>query len=99
MPVMLCKPLQNHIYVKKDAIKTETSSGIVFPESCKVRGDKVKLSMFGTVIAMGDGCITLLNIRVGDKVMFGKLAGIPFQYEGETLHLMLIEEITAIIFS
>ncbi len=94
---MAIRPLQDRIIVKRLDEEEKTKGGIIIPDTAKEK------PLEGSVIAVGngrileDGKVRPLDIKKGDRVMFGKYAGTEVKIDGVD-HLILREEdVVAII--
>ena len=91
------KPLADRVLVKPAAAEEKTKSGIIIPDTAKEK------PMQGEIIAVGkgkvseDGKLTPLQVKVGDKVLYGKYAGTELTYEGDEFLIMRESDIFAII--
>jgi chaperonin GroES len=91
------KPLADRVLVKAAAAEEKTKSGIIIPDTAKEK------PMQGEIIAVGqgkvaeDGKITPLQVKVGDKILYGKYAGTELTFEGEEFLIMRESDIFAII--
>jgi len=94
---MALRPLNDRVIVKRLDNERTTASGIVIPESAAEKPDQ------GEVIAVGpgkrteDGKVLPLDVKAGDKVLFGKYAGQTVKVDDEELLVIREEEILAII--
>jgi chaperonin GroES len=94
---MKIRPLHDRVVVKRSAEERTTASGIVIPDSATEKPDQ------GTVIAIGNGKkddngkVIALDVKVGDKVLFGKYAGQTVKVDGEELLVMTESDIMAIV--
>ena len=94
---MALRPLHDRVIVKRLDNERTTASGIVIPESAAEKPDQ------GEVIAVGpgkkaeDGKVTPVDVKAGDKVLFGKYAGQAVNVDGEELLVIREDEILAII--
>ena len=94
---MELRPLHDRVIVKRLDNERTTASGIVIPESAAEKPDQ------GEVIAVGpgkkteDGKILPVDVKAGDKVLFGKYAGQAVKVDGEELLVIREEEILAVI--
>jgi chaperonin GroES len=91
------RPLADRVVVEPSEIETKTAGGIVIPDSA----DKDK-PVRGTVIAVGtgryvDGTIQPLQVKVGEKVLFGKYAGTNVKLAEKELLVMREEDIMGVI--
>jgi chaperonin GroES len=88
---MAIRPLQDRIIVKRLAEEEKTKGGIIIPDTAKEK------PLEGSVIAVGngrileDGKVRPLDIKKGDKVLFGKYSGTEIKIDGVE-HLILREE-------
>ena len=88
---MAIRPLQDRIIVKRLDEEEKTKGGIIIPDTAKEK------PLEGSVIAVGngrvleDGKVRPLDIKKGDKVLFGKYAGTEIKIDGIE-HLILREE-------
>lgn len=95
---MSIRPIGNRIVVKPVAVEEKTKSGIVLPGSAQEKPHQ------GEVVAVGSGYLSQatgqripLEIKVGDKIVYGKHAGIDVKFDGEELILLTEEEVLVVI--
>ena len=94
---MALRPLQDRVIIKRLDNELKTASGIVIPESAAEKPDQ------GEVIAVGpgkkteDGKVLPVDLKVGDKVLFGKYAGQSVKVDGEELLVIREDEILAVV--
>ncbi len=94
---MNIRPLHDRVIVKRMEEEKTTASGLIIPDSAKEKPSK------GEVLAIGKGKVNdsgktiPLDVKVGDKVLFGQYAGNEIKVEDETLLIMREDDITAII--
>jgi chaperonin GroES len=94
---MQIKPLYDRVVVKRLAEDTKTASGIIIPETAKEKPQQ------GEVVAVGQGVYTdkgelrTLQVKVGDKVLFGKWGGTEVKMNGQELIVMKEDDILAVI--
>ena len=87
---MALKPLSDRVLVKPAEAEQKTASGIIIPDSAKEK------PMKGEVIAVGPGTKDeVMQINVGDKVLYGKYAGTEVEVDGEKLLFMRQSDILA----
>jgi chaperonin GroES len=88
---MKIRPLHDRILVKRLESEEKTKGGIIIPDTAKEKPQE------GLVVAAGpgrvneDGKVTPLDVKKGDKVLFGKYSGTEVTLEGEE-HLIIREE-------
>jgi chaperonin GroES len=90
------RPLNDNVLVRRAEEETTSAGGIILTDK-----DKEK-PMQGEVIAVGngrkqDGKVTALDVKAGDKVLFGKYSGTEVKIDGEELLMMKENDIMAII--
>ncbi|MBE6112266.1 MAG: co-chaperone GroES [Peptococcaceae bacterium] len=95
---MSIRPIGDRIAVKPVAVEEKTKSGIVLPGSAQEKPHQ------GEVVAVGSGYVSQatgqripLEIKVGDKVVYGKHAGIDVKFDGEELILLTENDILVVI--
>ena len=91
------RPLGDRLVVEPQELETQTAGGIFIPDTA----DKDK-PMQGTVLAIGqgryiDGKMTPLQVKVGEKVLFGKYAGTNVKFDGKEYLVMREEDVMAIV--
>ena len=94
---MKIRPLHDRVVIKRAEQETKTAGGILLPGSAAEKPSQ------GEVIAVGNGLITEagevrpLDLKVGDKVLFGQYAGSTVKVDGEELMIMKESEIFAVL--
>ncbi len=94
---MKVKPLHDRVIVKRVEEEEKTKGGIIIPDTAKEK------PVEGKIVAVGDGKIqedgkkTPLEVKAGDRVLFGKYAGTEIQIDGEEHLIMKEDDIIAII--
>jgi chaperonin GroES len=97
MSKMNLKPLADRVIVKPAEALEVSKGGIILPDTAKEK------PIEGTIVAVGpgkvgeDGKITKLEVKVGDKVLYGKYSGTEVQVEGVDYLIMRESDIFAII--
>jgi chaperonin GroES len=91
MSVMTIRPLHDRLVVKRIAEETTTKGGIIIPDSAKEK------PISGSVLAVGsgkiqeNGSLRPMDVKAGDKILFGKYSGTEVKIDGED-HLILRED-------
>lgn len=94
---MNLNPLHDRVIVKAAQPEETTKGGIIIPDTAKEK------PMQGEIIAIGngkqtdDGKVTPLQVKVGDKVLYGKYAGTEISVDGEDFLIMREADIFAVI--
>ena len=91
------KPLHDRVLVRRIEQDEKTKGGIIIPDTAKEK------PMEGEIIAVGsghkaeDGTVTPLDVKAGDRVLFGKWSGTEVTLDGEELLIMKESDILGII--
>jgi chaperonin GroES len=94
---MSFRPLHDRVLVRRVEAEEKTAGGIIIPDSAKEKPAE------GVVVAAGagnkaeDGKVTPLDVKAGDKVLFGKWSGTEVKLDGEDLIIMKESDILGII--
>ncbi|MBC8394922.1 MAG: co-chaperone GroES [Deltaproteobacteria bacterium] len=94
---MKLKPLQDRILVQRVEEKTTTKGGIIIPDTAKEKPAEGKVIAVGAGKVADDGKRIPLEIKKGDRVLFGKYAGTEVQIEGDEYLIMREDDILGII--
>ncbi|MBX7021345.1 co-chaperone GroES [Providencia rettgeri] len=94
---MALRPLNDRVIVKRLDNERTTVSGIVIPESATEKPDQGEILAVGPGKKTEDGKVLALDLKVGDKVLFGKYSGQSVKIDGEELLVIREEEIFAVI--
>ncbi len=94
---MKFRPLHDRVVVKRVSAEEKTAGGIIIPDTAKEKPQE------GEVIAVGPGArnekgeIVPLEVKVGDRVLFGKWSGTEVKIDGEELLIMKESDIMGIL--
>ncbi len=94
---MKIRPLHDRVIVKRNDAETKTASGIIIPDTAKEKPQEGEIVAVGTGIRKDDGSIIPLDVKKGDKILFGKYAGTEIKIDGEELLMMKEDDILGII--
>ncbi|KPK96646.1 MAG: molecular chaperone GroES [Omnitrophica WOR_2 bacterium SM23_72] len=95
---MEIKPLGDRVVVKPLEAEAKTKGGIVLPDTAKEKPQEGKVVAVGKGKVMENGSVAPLEVKIGDKVLYGKYSGNEITTkEGEELLIMREEDILAII--
>jgi chaperonin GroES len=94
---MKLKPLNDRVVVKRLEEETKTAGGIIIPDTAKEKPIQGEVLAVGNGKVMEDGSRRPLDLKAGDRVLFGKYAGTDIKVEGEELLIMREDDILAII--
>jgi chaperonin GroES len=94
---MKIRPLQDRVIVKRLEEEEKTKGGIIIPDTAKEKPQEGKVIAVGKGKVTEDGKVIPLDVKVGDKILFGKYSGTEIKLEGEELLIMREEDILGII--
>ncbi|MEI7531623.1 MAG: co-chaperone GroES [Betaproteobacteria bacterium] len=94
---MNLRPLHDRVIVKRLDNETKTASGILIPDNAAEKPDQGEILAIGAGKRDNDGKIIPLDVKVGDKVLFGKYAGQTVKVDGDELLVMREEDIMAVV--
>lgn len=91
------RPLHDRVIVKREEEERKTAGGIVIPDTATEKPIRGEVVAVGRGKALENGDIRALDVKVGDKVLFGKYAGTEVKVDGKDLIVMREEDIMGII--
>lgn len=94
---MAIRPLYDRVIVKRVEQQRQTASGIVIPDSAAEKPEQGEVIATGNGRRLQDGSIQPLQVKVGDKVLFGKYAGQTVKVDGEEVLVLREDDVLAII--
>jgi len=94
---MRIRPLHDRVMVKRLDEERKTASGIVIPDTAAEKPDQGEVKAVGTGKVLENGAVRPLDVKVGDKVLFGKYSGQTVKVEGEELLVVREEDIMGVI--
>lgn len=94
---MKIRPLHDRVIVKRLEEERKTASGIVIPDAAAEKPDQGEIIAVGNGKIGDDGKLQPMNVKVGDKVLFGKYAGQAFKMDGEEYMTMREDDIIGVI--
>lgn len=94
---MAIRPLHDRVVVKRLEAEEKTSSGIVLPGGAAEKPDMGEVLAVGNGKLLENGSRQTMDVKVGDKVIFGKYAGQTVKVDGDELMVMREEDIMGIV--
>lgn len=94
---MKIRPLHDRVIVKRLEEERKTASGIVIPDAAAEKPDQGEILAVGPGKRDENGKHVALDIKVGDRVLFGKYAGQTVKVDGEELLVMREEDIMGVV--
>ena len=94
---MKIRPLHDRIIVKRLEEERKTASGIVIPDTAAEKPDQGEVLAIGKGKILEDGNVRPLDLKVGDRILFGKYSGQSVKVKGEELLVMREEDVMGVI--
>jgi chaperonin GroES len=94
---MKIRPLHDRVIVKRLESETRSAGGIVIPDSAAEKPVQGKVVAVGKGKILEDGNVRPLDVKVGDKILFGKYSGTEVKVDGDDLVVMREEDVMAVI--
>ncbi len=94
---MKIKPLRDRVIVRRLEEELKTKGGIIIPDSAKEKPQEGEVVAVGSGKVLDDGKVSPLEIKKGDRILFGKYSGTEVKVDGEELLMMKEEDILGII--
>ncbi len=94
---MKIRPLHDRVIIKRQEEERTSPGGIVIPDSAAEKPIRGKVVAVGNGKILEDGTVRKLDLKKGDKVLFGKYSGTEVKVDGEELLVMREEDIMAVI--
>ncbi len=94
---MKIRPLHDRVIIRRMEEERTTAGGIVIPDSATEKPVQGEVMAVGNGKILESGEVRALDVKVGDKVLFGKYSGSEVKIEGEELLVMREEDIMGVI--
>ena len=94
---MKLRPLQDRILVQRVEEETKTKGGIIIPDTAKEKPAEGKVVAVGNGKVGEDGKRTALEVKQGDRILFGKYSGTEVKIEGEEYLIMREDDVLGVI--
>jgi chaperonin GroES len=94
---MKIRPLHDRIIVKRLEEERKTASGIVIPDTAAEKPDQGEVLAIGKGKLLEDGKVRPLDLKVGDKILFGKYSGQSVKVKDEELLVMREEDVMGVL--
>jgi chaperonin GroES len=91
------RPLHDRVLVRRVEAEEKTAGGIIIPDSAKEKPAEGEVVAVGAGAKAEDGKVTPLDVKAGDKILFGKWSGTEIKLDGEDLLIMKESDILGII--
>jgi chaperonin GroES len=94
---MKIRPLQDRVIVKRLEEEEKTKGGIIIPDTAKEKPQEGKVIAVGKGKMTDEGKLIPLDVKAGDRILFGKYAGTEVKIEGDEHLIMREEDILGVI--
>lgn len=94
---MKIRPLHDRVVVRRVEDERKSPGGIVIPDTAAEKPMQGEVMAVGNGKIQDDGTVRPLDVKVGDKVLFGKYAGTEFRQDGEEVLMMREDDIMGVI--
>ena len=94
---MKIRPLHDRVIVKRIEAERTTASGIVIPDSAGEKPDQGEVLAVGPGKFLDNGEVRRVDLKVGDRVLFGKYAGQAVKVDGQEVLVMREEDILGVV--
>ncbi|MFT8736301.1 MAG: co-chaperone GroES [Zymomonas mobilis] len=91
------RPLHDRVLVRRVAAEEKTAGGIIIPDTAKEKPQEGEVIAAGTGVHSEDGKVVPLDVKAGDRVLFGKWSGTEVRVDGEDLLIMKESDILGVI--
>jgi chaperonin GroES len=94
---MAIRPLHDRVLIQRVAEEQKTKGGIIIPDTAKEKPAEGKVVAVGSGRVQDDGKVRALDVKKGDRVLFGKYSGTEVKVDGEELIIMREDDILCVI--
>ena len=94
---MSFRPLHDRVLVRRVEAEEKTAGGIIIPDSAKEKPQEGQVVAVGSGARADDGKVTPLDVKEGDRILFGKWSGTEVKIDGEELLIMKEADVMGII--
>ena len=94
---MSFRPLHDRVLVRRVEAEEKTAGGIIIPDSAKEKPAEGEIVSAGSGARAEDGKITPLDVKAGDRVLFGKWSGTEVKIDGEDLLIMKESDVLGVV--
>jgi len=91
------KPIRDRIIIRLLEAETATASGIIIPDAAQEKPSQGEVLAVGTGRITEDGTLIPMEVKAGDRVLFGKYAGTAVKVDGEEYHILKEDDVMAIV--
>ena len=96
---MSLKPLGDRLVVRPLEAQEKTKAGLVLPDTAKEKPQEAKVLSVGPGRLLDDGTVKSLEVKTGDRVLYGKYAGTEVSIDGEDYLILREDDVLAVVHS
>ena len=94
---MTFRPLHDRVLVRRIEAEAKTAGGIIIPDTAQEKPQEGEIVSVGSGVRAEDGTVTPLDVKAGDKILFGKWSGSEVKLDGEDLLIMKESDILGVV--
>jgi chaperonin GroES len=94
---MKFRPLHDRVLVRRVEAEEKTAGGIIIPDTAKEKPQEGEIVAVGSGARADDGTITPMDVKAGDKILFGKWSGSEIKVDGEDLLIMKESDVLGVL--
>ena len=94
---MTFRPLHDRVLVRRTEAETKSAGGIIIPDTAQEKPQQGEVISVGSGTRGEDGTVTPLDVKAGDRILFGKWSGSEVRLNGEDLLIMKESDILGIL--
>jgi chaperonin GroES len=94
---MKFRPLQDRVLIRRIEQEDKTAGGIIIPDTAKEKPQEGEVIAVGSGVRGEDGKVHPLDVKAGDRILFGKWSGSEVKIDGEDLIIMKESDILGIV--
>lgn len=94
---MAFRPLHDRVVIRRVESDSKTSGGIIIPDTAKEKPQEGEVVSVGSGLRDDSGNLVVLDVKAGDRVLFGKWSGTEIKIDGEDLLILKESDILGVI--
>ncbi len=94
---MTIRPLHDRVLVRRLEAPEKTAGGIIIPDNAKEKPQEGEIVSAGSGTRTEDGSVVELDVKAGDKILFGKWSGTEVKIDGEDLIIMKESDVLGVV--
>ena len=91
------RPLHDRVLVRRIEAEEKTAGGIIIPDSAKEKPSEGEVVSVGSGARAENGTITPMDLKAGDRILFGKWSGTEVKVDGEDLLIMKESDVLGVV--